>query len=192
MLKPWCVKNFISIYELWGWGFEWYIYTVPFTFIQHIYFWFIGPLNVWCLLCALWRLLCVCVHLLQIYQRKSEMNTRVLALRNSKVELISSLRSLRSELLTLQMLLPVEKRHPPPSVPTLLPEETPERKMRYSRATLQRFAVLRDQVGRSNQEDEQVIFKTSKPSFSYAECPSTNCTQKQIWAQIWKTLQHTY
>ncbi|KAI4887997.1 hypothetical protein NFI96_034666, partial [Prochilodus magdalenae] len=93
----------------------------------------------------------------QIYQRKSEMNSRVLALRDSKVALISLLRSLRSQLRTLQELLPVEKRRQLPAVPTLLPEETPERKLRYSRATLQHYAALRDQVGRPTQVEEQVI-----------------------------------
>ncbi|XP_072513801.1 cilia- and flagella-associated protein 44 [Salminus brasiliensis] len=91
----------------------------------------------------------------QIYQRKSEMNARVLALRDSKVALISLLRSLLGRLLNLQELLPVGKRRPLPTVPTLLPEETPERKLRYSRATLQRFAALRDQAGRSAQEEGQ-------------------------------------
>ncbi|XP_017572667.1 cilia- and flagella-associated protein 44 isoform X3 [Pygocentrus nattereri] len=91
----------------------------------------------------------------QIYQRKSEMNERVLALRDSKVALISLLRSLLSQLRTLQELLPVEKRRPLPSVPTLLPEETPERKLRYSRATLHRYATLRDKVGCPTQEKGQ-------------------------------------
>ena len=85
------------------------------------------------------------------------MNSRVLALRDSKVALISLLRSLRSQLRTLQELLPVEKRRQLPAVPTLLPEETPERKLRYSRATLQHYAALRDQVGRPTQVEEQVI-----------------------------------
>ncbi|XP_026863865.2 cilia- and flagella-associated protein 44 isoform X1 [Electrophorus electricus] len=84
----------------------------------------------------------------QIYQKKSEMNARVLALRDSKVELISQLRLLSHQLQALQGRLPPEKRRPPPAVPTMAPEEMPERRLRYTRTTLQRYAALRAEAAR--------------------------------------------
>ncbi|XP_066534174.1 cilia- and flagella-associated protein 44 isoform X2 [Hoplias malabaricus] len=90
----------------------------------------------------------------QIYQRKSKMNARVLALRDSKVALISLLHSLQTQLRTLQQLLPTEKHRPLPTVPTLLSEETPERKLCYSHTNLQQYKAPR--AGRRQEEVQEV------------------------------------
>uniref|UniRef100_A0A8B9KLV5 Cilia- and flagella-associated protein 44 n=1 Tax=Astyanax mexicanus TaxID=7994 RepID=A0A8B9KLV5_ASTMX len=108
----------------------------------------------------------------QIFQRKDEMNARVLALRDSKVALISQLHSLLRRLQTLQKHLPSEKRRPLPTLPTLLPEETPERKLNYSYAHLQGHTTHRDQVGRPFQEEGQCLAcwtTRSPPEFKLKE-----------------------
>ncbi|XP_060756825.1 cilia- and flagella-associated protein 44 [Neoarius graeffei] len=86
----------------------------------------------------------------QIYQRKSQMNVRVLALRDLKVALISQFHSYMHQLLAVQKLLPPEKHRPPPTTPTLTPEETPERELQYSHTTLERYAAARAQVSHSS------------------------------------------
>ncbi|XP_041923604.1 cilia- and flagella-associated protein 44 isoform X1 [Alosa sapidissima] len=78
----------------------------------------------------------------RIYNQKMEMNTRVMDLRDSKVALLASLRSLLHRLQEVQERLPASKRQPLPSLPTLLPEETPEKKLRYTRDTLRRYDAL--------------------------------------------------
>lgn len=90
---------------------------------------------------------CVVVNLflcmLQIFEKKSKMNSRVMALRDSKVEIVSQLHAKVEQLQAIQQHLPPEKRHPLPAVPVLMPEEIPEKKHRYTRATLERYATLR-------------------------------------------------
>ncbi|XP_062841766.1 cilia- and flagella-associated protein 44 isoform X2 [Trichomycterus rosablanca] len=90
----------------------------------------------------------------QIYQKKSHMNARVLALRDSKSALITQLHSHMRQLVTLQERLPPEKRRPLPTVPTLAPEETPEKKLRYDPPTLQRYAAIRAKMMPAGQYDE--------------------------------------
>ncbi|XP_047228061.1 cilia- and flagella-associated protein 44-like isoform X2 [Girardinichthys multiradiatus] len=41
--------------------------------------------------------------------------------------------------------LPVHQHQPPPTLATVLPEETPERKLQFSQATLERYRTLREQ-----------------------------------------------
>ncbi|XP_076869601.1 cilia- and flagella-associated protein 44 isoform X2 [Brachyhypopomus gauderio] len=101
---------------------------------------------------------------LQIYQKKSEMNARVLALRDSKVELISQLHLLSRQLLALQGRLPPEKRRPPPLVPAPAPEETPERRLSYTHHTLQRYAALRAQADQQGEPQDvlEVLWQEEK------------------------------
>lgn len=93
--------------------------------------------------------------MLQIYEKKSEMNARVMALRDSKVEIISQLHSQVDQLHMIQQHLPPEKRRPMPSVPVLMPEEMPERKHRYTRATLERFANLKAKMVSTGLDEQQ-------------------------------------
>ncbi|KAL2085147.1 hypothetical protein ACEWY4_018467 [Coilia grayii] len=89
----------------------------------------------------------------KIYEQKTEMNSRVIALRDSKGALLASMRSQLQHLREIQERLPPALRCPPPPLPALLPEETPEKKLRYTRATLRRYGALlrarREQQGRS-------------------------------------------
>ncbi|XP_030622994.1 cilia- and flagella-associated protein 44 [Chanos chanos] len=91
----------------------------------------------------------------KIYTLKTEMNIRILALRDRKVELISQLRSQVEQLQALQEHLPPEKRRPVPAVPSLLPEETPERKLQYTRTTLERYRALRAKRAPTDRTEDQ-------------------------------------
>ncbi|KAI2652935.1 Cilia- and flagella-associated protein 44 [Labeo rohita] len=91
----------------------------------------------------------------KIFEKKSEMNSRVMALRDSKVEIVSQLHAQMEQLQVIQQQLPPEKRCPLPAVPVLMPEEMPERKHRYTRATLERYATLRDKMTSTGLEEQQ-------------------------------------
>ncbi|XP_067268183.1 cilia- and flagella-associated protein 44 [Chanodichthys erythropterus] len=91
----------------------------------------------------------------KIFEKKSEMNSRVMALRDSKVEIVSQLHAKVEQLQAIQQQLPPEKRHPLPAVPVLMPEEIPERKHRYTRATLERYATLRVKMASTGLDEQQ-------------------------------------
>lgn len=103
-------------------------------------------------MCLRFVCMCVCV---QIYQRKGQMNERVLALRDTKVALVSQFRSHVRQLLAVQKLLPLQKHHPPPPTPTLTPEETPERELQCSRSTLERYSAARAKMTHTSWDDKQ-------------------------------------
>ena len=79
----------------------------------------------------------------QVRAKKSEMNARVVALRDAKVLLVSRLRRWSRRLQRVGQQLPPHLLRPAPAPPVLRPEEVPERRLRYSRATLERYAALR-------------------------------------------------
>ncbi|XP_029614593.1 cilia- and flagella-associated protein 44 isoform X1 [Salmo trutta] len=86
------------------------------------------------------------VHLEEmIHERKTQMNSRIMALRDTKVSFVSWLRSQAQQLQAVQERLAPHFCSPAPTLPSLLPEETPERKLRYTRTTLQRYGALRAQ-----------------------------------------------
>ncbi|MBN3326680.1 CFA44 protein, partial [Atractosteus spatula] len=85
----------------------------------------------------------------KMHDLKTDMNEKIMSLRNSKVESIRQIRDCVLQLRTVQSRLDPAKRLPVPSVPTLLPEEMPERKMRYTRDTLLRYKQLRAKHART-------------------------------------------
>ncbi|XP_051991128.1 cilia- and flagella-associated protein 44 [Xyrauchen texanus] len=91
----------------------------------------------------------------KIYEKKSEVNARVMALRDRKLEIISEIHSNVEQLQLVQQLLPPEKHCPLPAVPVIMPEEIPERKHRYTRATLERFATLRAKMVSTGLDEKQ-------------------------------------
>uniref|UniRef100_A0AAY4ATV8 Cilia- and flagella-associated protein 44 n=1 Tax=Denticeps clupeoides TaxID=299321 RepID=A0AAY4ATV8_9TELE len=96
------------------------------------------------------------VQLSTLEEKKLEMNTRVLTLRDSKVLVLSELHSQLQRLQEVQEHLAPHQRCLLPTLPALLPEEMPERKLRYNRSTLQRYGALkaiRTQV-RGQEEDK--------------------------------------
>ncbi|XP_037609336.1 cilia- and flagella-associated protein 44 [Sebastes umbrosus] len=78
-------------------------------------------------------------------EKQTEMNRRIVALRDSKVCLVSQLRAQAQQVQKVQQRLAAHLYRPPPALPAILPEETPEKKLRYSRATLERYRLLREQ-----------------------------------------------
>lgn len=96
---------------------------------------------------------------LQIREKQTEMNRRIVALRDSKVRLVSQLHAQAQQLHKVQQRLAVHLHRPPPALPTVLPEETPERRLQYSRATLERYRVLREQRYRN-----QVLLRSKTKS----------------------------
>lgn len=81
----------------------------------------------------------------QMREKQLEMNREIVALRDSKVRLVSDLQAQAQRLLRVQQGLRSHLHRPPPTLPTILPDETPEKRLRYSRATLERYRTLREQ-----------------------------------------------
>ncbi|KAM5180821.1 cilia- and flagella-associated protein 44 [Mantella aurantiaca] len=74
-----------------------------------------------------------------IHEQKSAMNRSILELRDFKVETIENVKSLVEELKAIQSVLDPSKHLPIPKVPSMLPDETPEKKFQYDSDTLQKF-----------------------------------------------------
>ncbi|KAJ8002958.1 hypothetical protein DPEC_G00164360 [Dallia pectoralis] len=86
------------------------------------------------------------VHLEEmIHEKKTQMNSRIMALRDNKVSLLTCLRSQTQQLQAVQERLAPHLCRPAPPVPALLPKETPEMKLRYTRSTLLRYGALKAQ-----------------------------------------------
>lgn len=77
------------------------------------------------------------------------MNGRIVALRDSKIRLVSQLRAQAQQVQRVQQRLAAHLHRSPPALPNILPEETPEKRLQYSHATLERYRVLREQRYRS-------------------------------------------
>ncbi|XP_071388965.1 cilia- and flagella-associated protein 44 [Centroberyx affinis] len=91
----------------------------------------------------------------KIHEKKTEMNGRIVALRDAKVRLVSRLHSQARRLQRVQRRLAARLHRPPPAPPALLPEETPERRLRYSRTTLERYRALRTERCHTDGQEEQ-------------------------------------
>ncbi|XP_057675267.1 cilia- and flagella-associated protein 44-like isoform X1 [Corythoichthys intestinalis] len=80
-----------------------------------------------------------------IREKQIEINREVVALRDSKLILLSKLRAETKQFEKVQSLLPSHlQRHPPP-IPTIHPEEIPDKRLRCTRDILARYRVLREQ-----------------------------------------------
>lgn len=73
------------------------------------------------------------------------MNGNIVALRDSKIRLVSKLHAQAQQVQKVQQRLAAHLHCPPPTMPTLLPEETPEKRLQYSNATLKQYRILREQ-----------------------------------------------
>ncbi|XP_028274026.1 cilia- and flagella-associated protein 44 [Parambassis ranga] len=91
-----------------------------------------------------------------IHAKQMEMNGRIVALRDSKVRLVSRLHTQVQELQKIQQRLAAHHRQPLPSLPILLPEETPEKRLQCSRSTLERYRVLMEQ-GKTFKEEGKAV-----------------------------------
>ncbi|XP_037835456.1 cilia- and flagella-associated protein 44 [Kryptolebias marmoratus] len=75
---------------------------------------------------------------LKIREKQTEMNGRIVALRDAKLQLLSRLAARLQRLQDVQQRLAAHRRLPLPALPAMSPQETPERKLRCSGAVLQR------------------------------------------------------
>lgn len=73
------------------------------------------------------------------------MNRRIIALRDSKILLVSQLREQARQMQELQLHLPADLHHPLPPLPTIMPAEIPEKRLQPSRAILDRYQFLAEQ-----------------------------------------------
>ncbi|XP_072567471.1 cilia- and flagella-associated protein 44 [Paramormyrops kingsleyae] len=78
----------------------------------------------------------------EIHWRKTEMNSQVVGLRDSKLQLLSQLRIQMQQLQVVQVQLPPALCIAPPTILGPLPEETPKQKLQPSPATLLRLQSL--------------------------------------------------
>ncbi|XP_076020168.1 cilia- and flagella-associated protein 44 [Genypterus blacodes] len=94
----------------------------------------------------------------KIHEKKTAMNEQILALRDTKVRLVSEVHAQAQRLQRVQRHLASHFHHPTPTLPTMLPEETPERRLQYSRTTLERYRDLKNNrvTAVKMQEDQDV------------------------------------
>ncbi|XP_073525464.1 cilia- and flagella-associated protein 44-like [Phyllobates terribilis] len=74
-----------------------------------------------------------------IHEHKSSMNRSIMKLRDLKIETIENMESLVQEVRFVQESLDPSKHLLIPRIPSLLPDETPEKKFQYDSETLRRF-----------------------------------------------------
>ncbi|XP_066555153.1 cilia- and flagella-associated protein 44 [Amia ocellicauda] len=91
----------------------------------------------------------------KINELKTDMNDKIMALRDFKSLSIAHIKDCVRQLRAVQRHLPPAKRQPLPSVPRLLPEETPENKLRCTRAKLLKYKELRARQARTAQLEER-------------------------------------
>nr|XP_061836799.1 cilia- and flagella-associated protein 44-like isoform X1 [Nerophis lumbriciformis] len=91
----------------------------------------------------------------KIREEQTEMNTEILALRDSKLRLIAQLRAQAQQLQRIQGPLPTHLHCRPPSLPTTRPEEVPDKGQRCSPAILDKYRVLREQRLHNTEQEEQ-------------------------------------
>uniref|UniRef100_A0A3Q2FKH5 Cilia and flagella associated protein 44 n=1 Tax=Cyprinodon variegatus TaxID=28743 RepID=A0A3Q2FKH5_CYPVA len=77
----------------------------------------------------------------QAHEKKEEMNQRILALRDVKVQLVAQAQHLQE----VQQGRPAHLCQTPPWWPKMLPEETPEKQLQLNQASLERYQTLRAQ-----------------------------------------------
>ncbi|KAF1377233.1 hypothetical protein PFLUV_G00198560 [Perca fluviatilis] len=88
-------------------------------------------------------------------EKQTEMNRRIVILRDSKVRLVSQLHAQAQQVQKVQQRLAAIHHRPKPTLPTILPEETPEKRLGYSHATLERYRHLREQRLKNMEQEEQ-------------------------------------
>ncbi|KAM3935997.1 cilia- and flagella-associated protein 44 [Leptodactylus fuscus] len=76
-----------------------------------------------------------------IHEKKSSMNRSIMALRDLKLETIEKMKTLVQEVRVIQEALDPSKHLPVPRVPSMLPDETPEKKFQYDSETLHKFQM---------------------------------------------------
>ncbi|KAM3599542.1 uncharacterized protein V6R79_007770 [Siganus canaliculatus] len=110
----------------------------------------------------------------KINEQQTEMNRQIVALRDSKVHLLSQLRSQAQQIKKIQQHLPTHLHHSIPPLPLMLPEETPEEKLQYSHATLERYRTLKEQrsqrVGQGEDERSTGLLRQLEEEMAETKC----------------------
>uniref|UniRef100_A0A803J8E9 Cilia- and flagella-associated protein 44 n=1 Tax=Xenopus tropicalis TaxID=8364 RepID=A0A803J8E9_XENTR len=86
-----------------------------------------------------------------IHKQKSAMNRRILALRDLKESTIEQIQSLVTNVHHIQSMLDPSNHLPVPPVPTMHPDETPEKRFQYNNKTLSRFRLEQESRARERQ-----------------------------------------
>ncbi|XP_015246565.1 PREDICTED: cilia- and flagella-associated protein 44 [Cyprinodon variegatus] len=87
----------------------------------------------------------------EAHEKKEEMNQRILALRDVKVQLVAQAQHLQE----VQQGRPAHLCQTPPWWPKMLPEETPEKQLQLNQASLERYQTLRAQRMECADQGEQ-------------------------------------
>ncbi|XP_061603630.1 cilia- and flagella-associated protein 44-like [Phyllopteryx taeniolatus] len=90
-----------------------------------------------------------------IRQKQTEMNREIVALRDSKRLLLSKLRAEAKQFQRVQSLLPSHLLRRPPHLPTIHPEEIPDKRLQCTPTILERYRVLRDQKLHCTEMEDQ-------------------------------------
>ncbi|KAM6902317.1 cilia- and flagella-associated protein 44 [Xenentodon cancila] len=93
----------------------------------------------------------------KIREKQTRMNGRIITLHNTKVHLVSWLEAQSEKLQKVQERLAAHLHRYPPSLPTLLPEETPVRTLPCGRVMLARYQTLREQRSESVEEQYEAV-----------------------------------
>ncbi|OCT93590.1 cilia- and flagella-associated protein 44 [Xenopus laevis] len=86
-----------------------------------------------------------------IHKEKSAMNRRILSLRDLKASTIEQIQSFVMNLRHIQSMLDPSRHLPVPLVPTMYPDETPEKRFQYNSETLSRFRLEQESKARQLQ-----------------------------------------
>ncbi|KAM9338379.1 cilia- and flagella-associated protein 44 [Symphorus nematophorus] len=90
-----------------------------------------------------------------IHKKQTEMIGWIVALRDSKVRLVAQLCAQVQQVQKDQQRLAPHLHRPLPALPSILPEETPEKRLQYNQATLERYRLLREQRFQTMVQEEQ-------------------------------------
>uniref|UniRef100_A0A3B3BSQ8 Cilia and flagella associated protein 44 n=1 Tax=Oryzias melastigma TaxID=30732 RepID=A0A3B3BSQ8_ORYME len=89
----------------------------------------------------------------KILRQKSEMNQRITNLRDAKILLVSLLSAQAQQLQKIHHSLSPDLRRSPPPLPSMSPEETPEKKLQCSSTSLDRYRILREHRRASTKQE---------------------------------------
>lgn len=119
-----------------------------------------------------WANSCHCF--VQIHELKSEMSEKIISLRNTKLDIIEQITNLTKELVLIQIKLDPSQHLPIPVVPSMYPDEMPEKKFQYDQEKLLEFRGENLPSKKRTKQYEQAIETEKIPGNSNATSDSTN------------------
>ncbi|XP_055500679.1 cilia- and flagella-associated protein 44-like [Leucoraja erinacea] len=109
-----------------------------------------------------------------IHELKSEMSEKIISLRNTKLDIIEQITNLTKELVLIQIKLDPSQHLPIPVVPSMYPDEMPEKKFQYDQEKLLEFRGENLPSKKRTKQYEQAIETEKIPGNSNATSDSTN------------------